>query len=53
MLDRIKFRVFLVCFAPVLPLYWLWIAVRELWKEEPLHEVYRDWWKALKKGEKL
>lgn len=47
------FRLSCVGLAIILPVYWLCVAVKELWGDEPLPEVYAHIWEAFKKGGKL
>jgi hypothetical protein len=43
----------LLLYALVLPIYYVGVAVKELWDEDSLPHVYCLWWKSFKKGGKL
>ncbi|MGE4422974.1 MAG: hypothetical protein AB7D39_11815 [Pseudodesulfovibrio sp.] len=53
MLKKLRWRLLLVLYALVLPIYYVWVAVKELWEEDSLPKVYGLWWKSFKKGGKL
>lgn len=52
-MKKFRYRVFLIFYAPVLPIYWIGMAIVDLWKEDSLISIYKDWWKAFKKGERI
>jgi hypothetical protein len=48
--NKGAFRLSCVGLAIIMPVYWLCVAAAEFWKREPITEVYKDIWKAFKKG---
>lgn len=48
-----RYRIWLLLMCIPLPLWWVCVALKELWEDEPIHKVYGYWWASFKKGGRL